>query len=650
VDLDALVASQFSLWRPPPRLHLDEWADQFFYLSPESAAEPGRWRTLPYQRGILRAISDPTVERVSFMKSARVGATKMMCAMIAYSIAADPCSMMVVQPAQEDAEGFSKDEIAPMLRDVPVLAGIVGEPRAKDTSNTILAKQFPGGKLLIVGAHSGRGFRRVSIKRLFADEVDAYPPSAGAEGDQIRLAIRRTEYFADRKIVCASTPTIAGASRIEEMFEAGDRRRYHVPCPYCGVFDVLVFRQDDGGRGHFMTWPEGRPESAHFVCSACSRAIEHKQKREMVEAGEWQAEGEFSGHASFHIWSAYSYSPNASWGQIAAEYVEAETSGPEALRTVVNTLLGQTWTTQGEAPEWERLHRRRESYLAEVPAGVRLLTAGVDVQRDRLVYEVVGWGAGKESWGIERGEFVGDTGHEGGEVWRELDKLLAEEWRGVDGSVFGILRLAIDSGDQTQTVYAWARRHPHTVMAVKGSASAPALLSSPRRVAVTVAGRPIPDGCKLWIVGVNQAKEQLYGWLRMDAGETGPPPGFCHFPDSADYSEEYFRQLTAEQLVSTKNRHGFTERRWMLIPGRQNHALDARIYARAAAAPSQIDRMLRGERVPAATRPAASPPPQPADPPDPTPTTTTQPQARPRGSWLDKSVGMRSRRRGGWLR
>ena len=473
------LAGVITALRPPPRLSLSEWADRHFYLSAESAAEPGRWSTLPYQRGIMDAVTDPAVEYVSLMKSARIGATKMMNATIGYHMHQDPCPILVVQPTVEDAQGYSNEEIAPMLRDSRVLSEIVGEPTAKTSGQTILQKQFPGGSLSMVGANSGRGFRRVSRRIVIFDEVDGYPPSAGAEGDQIKLGIRRSEYYWNRKIIAASTPLIAGASRIEEMFEAGDQRRYHVPCPQCGAMDILVFQAGD--RGHAMTWPDGEPEAAYFICSANGCVIEDKDKRSMLEGGEWQPEAEFSGHASFHIWAAYSLSPNATWGQIAAEFVEAKRQGPEKLKTFVNTTLGETWQDRGAAPDWERLFARREPYpIGSVPARVVCLTAGADVQKDRIVYEVVGWARTKESWSVDAGVLMGDTADEA--TWSQLDELLDRPFVGPDGELLRIAKLAVDSGYNTQVVYNWCRRHPMTrVIACKGMATARTLVGTPSK-------------------------------------------------------------------------------------------------------------------------------------------------------------------------
>jgi phage terminase large subunit GpA-like protein len=606
-DLDHVFDDLRGTWRPPPRLSLSEWADRYFYLSPESAAEPGRWRTLPYQRGIMDAITDPAVERVTWMKSARVGATKIMDAVVGYYMHQDPCPIMIVQPTVEDAEGYSKEEIAPMLRDCEVLAALVRQPTAKVSEQTILHKTFKGGgSVSMVGANSGRGFRRVSRRIVIFDEVDGYPPSAGPDGDQIRLGIQRTAYYWNRKIIAASTPLTAGASRIEEMFEAGDQRRYHVPCPHCGHRDILVFHE--GERGHWMQWPDGEPEAAHFVCSANGCIIEDKDKRAMLEAGEWIADAEFHGHASFHIWAAYSLSPNASWGQLAAEFVEAKKQGPDKLKTYVNTALGETWHERGEAPEWERLYQRRESYaIGTVPERVRFLTCGVDVQKDRFVYEVLGWAANKENWSVEIGILFGDTSNE--DTWKQLDVLLGRMFQG-QGQAFSIAMLAIDSGNFTQMVYGWARRYPlNRVIACKGAGpKARVLVGVPSAVDVNFRGKRIQRGYKVWMIGEGIAKTELYGWLRMPGPLDGEdaPPGYCHFPE---HDAEFFRQLTAEQLVTVRKRNGFTSHEWQMIPGRENHWLDARVLNRAAAAVLGIDRMAPAA-TPRSPRPKQAPPAQ----------------------------------------
>lgn len=647
-DLDGVVARARAAWRPPPRLTLSEWAEREFYLSAESAATPGRWKTIPYQRGIMDAITDPRVTHVSVMKSARVGYTKIVNAAIGYHMQHAPCPILVVQPTVDDAKGYSKEEIAPMLRDCPSLAKIVfedsedaGGPR--EGGNTILHKRFPGGVLSMVGANSGAGFRRISRKVVVFDEVDAYPASAGSDGDPIRLGTKRSEFYHDRKIIAGSTPLIAGHSRIEELFHQGDERRFYVPCPSCGHFDYFGFTERESGEGHWMQFDPKAPEDAHFVCSKNGCVIEHKHKRDMVTRGEWRATKPFNGHASFHIWAAYSFSPNATWADLAREFLEAKAGGVEQLKTFINTALGETWQERGEAPDWQRLFLRREQYeIGTVPDGVKFLTAGVDVQKDRWVYEVVGWGADRESWSIDSGVVPGNTADEN--MWSRLDELLARTYYDAAGVAYVVGMLAVDSGYNTQIVYSWGRRYPLSrVMAVKGSATQRALVGAPSPVDVTISGRKMRGGYKVWPIGVAVAKSEIYGYLRIDpptADGAEYAPGFCHFPQ---YGEDYFKQLTAEHLVSTTNkRTGFTVQEWQLIPGRENHQLDARVYARAAAGVLGLDRIPRTRARPVVAPAAPAAPAQPVAAPAPAP-------PRPKRQIPDSHFLSGRGRRGSWL-
>jgi phage terminase large subunit GpA-like protein len=514
-----------------------------------------------------------------------------MNAMVGYYMHQDPCPIMIVQPTVDDAEGYSKEELAPMIRDCEVLSEIFrGDGKAKTTNDTIAHKTYPGGSISLVGANSGRGFRRVSRKVVGCDEVDAYPHSAGADGDPVKLAIRRTEHYWDRLIYLASTPLTEGQSRISEEFDRGDKRYFYVPCPHCGHMDRLVFEESEHG-GHWMRWPEGKPEEAHFVCCDCGCEISHDQKRDMIEGGEWRATEEFKGHASFHVWAAYSYSPNASWGQIAQEYDEAKALGDHKLKTVVNTIFGETWQEQGDVPDYDRLHSRREEYgIGTVPDGVKFLTCGVDVQKESLIYEIVGWGEGKEFWSIDAGQLLGSTHRE--EVWKQLEDLIDDNFEG-PGGTFKILMTAIDSGYNTQTVYNWCRKYPiNRVIAVKGVHTQKTLVGAPSKVDVSYRGKKV--GYKVWPVGPGVAKGELYGWLDLKEEDGVFPRGYCHFPE---YDLDYFKQLTSEHLVPVQKNDGRIDLQWKVLPNRENHGLDRRVYARAAAAVVGIDRMPDRPRV-----------------------------------------------------
>lgn len=596
--------------------------------------------------------------------------TKCLGAAIGSFVHQDPCPILVVQPTLDDADGYSKDEIAPMIRDVPVLAKLFPEGKTRDSDSTILQKRFRGGILQLVGANSGRGFRRVTRRVVAFDEVDAFGVSAGSEGDPIRLGERRAETYWNRKYIYGSTPLVAGISRIERLFLDGDQRRYYVPCTQCGEMSYLVFGQGEVGAegepvGHFMRWTKDRPDDAHFVCRTCGGIIEHNDKREIVEAGEWRPHAPFTGHASFHLWAAYSFSPNATWAQIAREYAKAAHEGPEALKTVVNTVLGLTWKEKGDAPPWEMLYQRRAMYrIGTCPEGVLFLTIGVDVQRDRLIYEVVGWGRGKRSWSIDAGVLPGDPADETDKgPWPALDALLDRTFPTPTGIELKCKMLAIDSGDNTQYVYGWGRKHPMTrVIATKGDSRGSALIGSPSPVEVTVKGRKLKRGYKVWPVNPSIAKAELYGYLRLhpptdEAREAGAtdPPGYCSFPQ---YGEDYFKQLTAEQLVTHKNKKGYIVMEWRPIPGRENHFLDCRVLSRAAAEVVGINRFAESdwsalERIVGTVTPrrpdpeGSTPPPSSGAPPTSSPPASTAPgQPQRRDPWLSN----RPRGGGGWLR
>ncbi len=561
--IDSLMAEAAKAWLPPKKMTLSEWSDAHAYLSAESSAQEGRWRTLPYQVGFMDAMTDPTVEQVVVKKSARVGFSKCLNNLIGYHIHQDPCSIMMVQPTEADAEGYSKEEIAPMLRDTPALAGLVADSKSRDSNNTILSKSYPGGTLSMVGANSPRGFRRVSRRVILLDEVSGYPPSAGTEGDQVRLAIRRSEYFWNRKIVMGSTPTNKGACRITTEFEATDQRRYFVPCPHCGQMQYLRWAN--------MRWPAGEPEKAYYVCEA-GCIIEHAQKYDMIAAGEWRATAvaRRPGLVGYHVWAAYSYSPNATWGQLASEYEEAK-GNPLKLKTFVNTVQGETWDDEaGEKVSDEELHRRAQAgddYDGRVllPDGVLVVVNGVDVQPDRLELETVGVGLEYENWSLDYRVFLGDP--DGPLVWQQLDAYLATEFQHPSGVRLRAARTFVDTGGaNTQAVYAYCGPRAHLgVYGIKGRGGE----------ALPPVGAPTRSNlAKIPLVplGTFALKDAVYGALAV----AEPGPGYCHFPHR--YTEAHYRGLTAEEVRTTVDKKNFPVREWHKVYDR-NEPLDCRVYA-----------------------------------------------------------------------
>lgn len=581
---------------PDRALTVSEWADEYRILSAKTSAEAGRWKTdrTPYLREIMDSLS-PTcpVPDVVFMKGSQVGGTECGNNWLGYIIDVTSGATMAVQPTVDLAKRNSKLRIDPMIEDCERLRTKVRELKSTrkngPESDTVLLKEFPGGVLVLSGANSAAGLRSLPCRFIFLDEVDAYPADVEGEGDPVQLAKARTRTFSRRKIFCVSTPTIDGKSRVKSLWDESDQRRYHLPCPHCNHFQYLKWEN--------VVWPKGDPAKAAYRCEGCRELIQNHEKEEMLAAGKWipMAPGEdgISKSIGFHLSALYSPVGWYSWGQAATEFVEANKGGPEKLKVFVNTILGETWKEKGDAPDWKLLYDRREIYpLGTVPLPVVFLTAGVDVQKDRLECEVVGWGKGKQSWSIDYTVIMGDTSTQA--PWAELELLLQRQFQGErpagqPSASFPIRLMAVDSGFQTNDVYSWVRtKQPTQVIAVKGVENAGLMVGTASAVDVTIRGVRIKKGFRVYPLGVNMIKSELYGWLQLEKPADGKPfpPGYCHFPQ---YDEETFKQLTAERLVTHKVK-GFNRLIWEKHRDR-NERLDCRVYARAAASLVGLDRL-----------------------------------------------------------
>lgn len=584
--------------RPDPLFAVSEWADRYRLLSPKSAAEPGKWRTsrTPYLKEIMDHLSPGSpVQRVVFMKGAQVGGTECGNNWIGYVIHMVPGPMMAVAPTVELAKRNSKQRIDPQLEDVPELRALVKPARSRDSGNTILSKEFPGGLLVMTGANSAVGLRSMPARFLFMDEVDGYPGDVEGEGDPILLAERRSATFQRRrKVFLVSTPTTKGLSRIQREFEGSDQRYFHVPCPECNHFQPLRFTQ--------LRWAEGSARDARYACEECGALIDEHHKTQMLARGRWVPTTEGDGRTvGYHLSSLYSPVGWFSWGD-AAEMFENAQKNPDLMKGFVNTVLGEPYEEEYEAPDWQRLYERREHYpIGVVPMGGLFLTAGADVQKDRIECEVVAWGREKESWSVDYHVLDGDTARP--EVWEKLEKLLRRDWPHAGGMTLPIRVMAVDSGYATQDVYGWVKGHPQaswgaagarassprSVVAVKGRDTETALILSVSKADVGSRKR----GLRVWNISGPVAKMELYRWLKLErptdeAMASGERflPGTCHHPE---YAEEYFKQLTAEKRV-IKLHKGFPRASWEKDPTRNNEALDCRVYARAAASIYGLDR------------------------------------------------------------
>jgi phage terminase large subunit GpA-like protein len=572
--------------RPDADLTVSQWADTHRMLGSRASAEPGRYRTsrTPYMREIMDALSPSSaIQRIVFMKAAQVGATEAGNNWIGFAIHQAPGPMLAVQPTVELAKRNSRQRIDPLIEESPELRERVKPARSRDAGNTMLSKEFAGGILIMTGANSAVGLRSTPARYIFLDEVDAYPASADEEGDPVSLAEARSLTFAHRrKIFLVSTPTIRGLSRIEREYETSDQRRFFVPCPHCSQFQWLKFER--------LRWEKGRPEAAAYHCEGCDLAIAEHHKTALLEAGEWRATAVAAdpGTVGYHLSALYSPIGWLSWERIVRAWDAAQGSD-EAIRAFKNTILGETWVETGEAPDWSRLYDRRETWKPGiVPAGGLFLTAGADVQKDRIEVDVWAWGRGGTSWLVDHIVIENGPDHQG--AWAELTKLLDRTWIHQNGPQLRLAKLAIDTGYQAPAVYGWSRRQGVAQVApVKGvegfNRSSP--VSGPTYVDVTDAGKRLRRGARLWTVAVSTFKAETYRHLGLPRPTKEElvegvqyPPGTVHLPDWVD--SEWLKQLVAEELVTVRTKRGFARLEWQKLRER-NEALDCRVYARAAA-------------------------------------------------------------------
>lgn len=588
---------------PDPLLTVSDWADAHRMLTSRSSMERGPWRTsrTPYLREVMDSLSVTSpVQRVVLMWGAQLGKTEAGNNWLGYVIHQAPGPFLLVQPTVDLAKKLSRQRVQPMIEACDALAERVSAERSRQSSNTVLLKEFPDGLLSMTGANSAAGLRQMPARFVFLDEVDAYPIDVEGEGDPVRLAMRAARNFAGSKVFETSTPTLQGRSRIERDAEAGDRRRYHVPCPECEELFVLEWKHLRWDAEDTVTDTRGskglRADAEPYMgCPSCGAAIPESAKADMLPAGQWIPEvpERSDTFRSYYLSSLYSPLGWFSWRAAVDQFLEATTpsTNSDLLRVFANHTLGETWQERGNSPPWETLYNRRERYkVGTVPRGAVILTGGADVQDDRIELEVTGWGEGLESWSVAYHVVNGDTAK--AETWRAFEVLLATRFPHECGGDMPLRLTAVDSGYETQTVYNWCRGRINAVPVRGRDHTLQVMVAQPMAADVDTrrkGGRRVSRGVQVFPVGTDVVKRELYGWLNMEQPthpeRDGFPPGWCHFPS---YAEEYFQQLTAEELVPRFVR-GFRRYVWEKRRAR-NEALDCRVYARAAAAIVGVDR------------------------------------------------------------
>ena len=560
-DARQIISRACSALRPPPKLTVSQWADRYRRLSAESSASPGRFKTeiVEYMREPMDMIGQAGVRRVTLMTSAQVGKSTVIENVVGYFMHLDPCPILHVSPTLESMKMFSKERLAPMIRDTPVLSKLIPPARSRDSGNTLASKQFPGGHIAMVGSNAPAGLASRPIRVVVADEVDRFEASAGTEGDPLSLAIKRTTTYWNRVILFVSTPGNKGVSRIEDEYLRGDQRRFWVPCDDCGEHQVLKWSN--------VRWTEDKPETAEYACDHCGSLWSDSQRVRSIRRGDWRASQPFNGNVSYHL--SQLYSPFAPLSDGVRDFLDAK-GNPQLLKTWVNTFLGETWEERGQRLEWSDLLDRREEYsLREgIPEDVTVITLAGDMQDDRAEIEWLGWGDDYRSWSLGYRKVYGDPSTP--QFWIDLKAHMSETFI---HPLFGEMSprsMVVDSGGHyTTAVYKFCESMPRTV-AIKGvSGGGKPMIGRPMKNTMGNA-RVIP-------LGVDTIKEIVVARLKVDNPDMA---GYCAFPVAPEYGDDYFRGITAEER-KTKFYQGFPRQEWVKIRNR-NEPFDLRVYNTAA--------------------------------------------------------------------
>lgn len=606
---------------PPPRLTVSEFADREIIVTSGPLAHT-RWQTdyAPYQRGILDVFHEAGVQTAVVMGSSQWGKTACAVVVVSYHIAHDPGQILVVEPTVDPmAKDFAQNRLDPVIAASPALADVVSKKRAKDQSNTMLAKTFRGGAIAIGGANSAASLASRSVRLLVLDEIDRYPAELPGEGNTIAIAFKRTTAYGRRaRRLLLSSPTLKDGP-IHAWFQRGDQRRYHVPCPSCGALFAYAWKQ--------VRWVDDDPATARIHCPACDYGLDDVERVAVLRHGAWIPDApdrRDKSVVSFHLWEAYS--PMSSLAAIVSGFlaarVDQKRGDSSTMHTWENTTLGEPLEPEkGDGVEPSALMLRREAFGAPVPAGAVVLTRAVDTQDDRLEVLVVGWGPHDEAWLVEHARLDGDTSQP--DVWDALDELLDKEYLHASGAMLAPVATCIDSaGHRTTQVYDFVHpRQGRRVFAIIGRDGVRPIVSrpSPRRWGRDK--RQVP----LYTVGVDAAKSLWMSRLKLE--QAGP--GYIHLPDDDWCDDEFCAQLTAERLV-THFQKGVPVQSWRKTRAR-NEALDLAVYAYAAlklARPNMAAHaaLVAGPQPPGPTRPS-------------TPDTQQAPKKTP---WIPK--------RAGWMR
>lgn len=565
VNVEYVAKGLLAGLKPPPNITISEWAEKYRVLSSAASSSPGKWRNdrTPYLKEIMDQLSPQSpAEDVVFMKGSQVGGTECLINTALYYIMMNPCPIGLFQTTETTAKRFVKQRMNTAFSAMKIEELFTGDE--------MYLREFPGGVLITGWSNSASNLRSMPVRVALCDEISGWCKDCEGEGDPCSLVEARTATFPRKKRFWNSTPGIEGECRVTERFLRGDQRYYEVPCPHCGVlhrwkWEYLVWDRDENG--------EHKPWTVRMRCPHCGGEYKEYKKYELLNAGQWVASNKHGLYPSYHLNGLYApLGAGQSWEYCVNKFLESQ-NDVNLLKTFTNNILGEAWSVDGGMQlDKFGLISRCETYDADVPEKVLILTAGIDTQDDRLECEIVGWGQGLESWGIANRVFVGDPSQPA--VWDALDAALKGSYKNAAGESLHVAAALIDSGGHhTDDVYRFtASRAWRNIYACVGKAGVGRpIVARPKRTEKSAA-----VGAAVVTVGVDTAKDQLFDWLTKQV----PCAGYCHFPEREDYNDEFFAQLTAEKRVLHWVRG---VRQWGYKKTRErNEAIDKRNYARAA--------------------------------------------------------------------
>lgn len=579
-------------WRPRRPLSVSDWAQRKRRLSRKSSREAGQWTNdrIPF----LVAVMDSLDVRkciapiVVFMKSSQVGATECGLNWVGWTIEESPTSFQSFFPGEKLGRKWGRLRLEPMIAECPSLRALIPLGRRADKGDTVLEKHFPDGQITVGSANIPTDMASTSAERILLDEVDRFPLEVGDEGDPVELILRRgTTYKGVFKAFLNSSPTISSLSHIAGWWKQSSQAHYFVPCPHCTEMQVLVWEQ--------VEYPEHEPKQAKYKCAHCKALIAEHHKTDMLARGEWRHSfpDRVDDVIGFHINCLYTpIGLGDTWGDNAVAYERAKRD-PAKLKVFTNTRLGETHDDPRERLDWEALYERREPWaLRSIPKGALVLTSGVDIQRDRIEVQTIGWGRDEIAWVVDYVVQQGDPTR--GEVWDWLDDYLIQPFVNSSGVDMRIASCGIDAGYKQHEVLNFVRsRKARNIFATKGMPQfGRQLISRPSTVDLKWNGQVFKRGAEFYPLGQATAKTTLFERLLAD-GEVPITMRHVHFPgglrdDHLDaLPQEYYRQLSSEVFDPHK-------RLWVQTYER-NETLDTFIIAMAAAMHPSIQVHRNGE-------------------------------------------------------